>query len=100
MKAGEKIDSNGTDRPETSGRSTEAKRLSPAWWWLPYKVFWGRYGKHRTGIADCSGKAGFKGVGRSHPGICGEPAEPFSEAGYPGYGQYRGKTECGGTALR
>ena len=47
-----------------------------------------------------SQKAGFKGAGCSHPGICGEPAEPFGEAGYPGYGQHRGKTECGSTALR
>ena len=29
-KESEKIDSDGTDRPETSGRFTEAKRLSPA----------------------------------------------------------------------
>ena len=29
-KAGGKIDSDGTDRPETSGRFTEAKRFSPA----------------------------------------------------------------------
>ena len=54
----------------------------------------------RTGIADRSGKAGSQGAGRPHPGICGEPAGPFSEAGYPGYGQHRCKTECGGTALR
>ena len=30
LKAGGKIDSDGTDRPETSGRFTEAKRFSPA----------------------------------------------------------------------
>jgi hypothetical protein len=29
-KAGGKIDRDGTDRPETSGRFTEAERLSPA----------------------------------------------------------------------
>ena len=44
-------------------------------------------------------KVGFKGAGRSYPGICGESAEPFGEAGYPGYRQYRGETECGSTAL-
>ena len=53
------------------------------------------YCKHRTDIADCSRKAGFEGAGRPHPGICGEPVEPFSEAGYPGYGQHKGKTEYG-----
>ena len=30
LKAGGKIDSDGTDRPETSGRFTEIKRFSPA----------------------------------------------------------------------
>jgi hypothetical protein len=30
LKAGGKIDGDGTDRPETSGRFTEAKRFSPA----------------------------------------------------------------------
>ena len=52
------------------------------------------YGKHRTGIADCAGKAGFKGAGRPHPGICGEFVESFSEVGYSGYGQHRSETEC------
>ena len=57
-------------------------------------------GKYRTGIADCIGKAGFKGAGCSYTGIHGDPAEPFGEAGYSGYGRHRGKTECGSTALR
>ncbi len=59
-----------------------------------------RYGRHTTGLADCAGKAGSKGAGRPHPGICGEPAEPFGEAGYFGHGQCRGKNERGSTALR
>ena len=58
-----------------------------------------RYGRHTTGLADCAGKAGSKGAGCPHPGVCGEPAEPFGKAGYPGYGQHGGKTECGSTAL-
>lgn len=55
---------------------------------------------YNCGIADRTGKTGFKGVGRSYSGICGESAELFGEAGYSGYGQHRSKTERRSTALR